>query len=1028
MRLAGIILALAMVLPCARALALDPSRTIDQLGHTRWTLADGAPTNIDTLAQTPDGYLWIGARRGLYRFDGVTFEHITPYQGPYVRSEEVSALRVAKNGDLWVGHYWGGVSVFRNGRLWDANPTPATPAKGAVVQIVQTRDEAIWVGSYGLQPVVLKRYLNGRWVIIEGGELGLPREQLEDVLAAPDGSLWVALADVLVRLPPGGRTFERLADPIRGSAVLALAPDGRVWVADSLGIRPLSGRIVAGPSAAAGREGQSHSPALIVDRQGGVWRTEGIDENARGGLVRIRDPQAPAENLHGRTAQAGRETFSQADGLSSNYETSLLEDREGDIWVGGVAGLDRFRTVDVVAVQRFPSTVGVGDTPSILQGDAAGDVYGLWTRSLHQLTYDRGVTTVSGAAGTPKAMCAARRGGVWVLSDRGGSLVEHGRVAQVVPAPIQDPSAYLTACAEDGVGRLWLGVTGYGLYVRQDGAWRRFDISPKLKAVPPYDMGLDPQGRLLLYIGSRSLYRVDGDQAQMIWDRSQISIHFINVFFTSGRRVLMGGEGGLAVYDGKTFKVLTSARFPFLSFVAGIAQTPEGDTWILAGPHVLRLSARDLDRALDDPRATLTPRLFDIEDGLPGDSNSGRTNYAAMSRDGRIWVLASGGPAWIDPHHLYANRVPPPVLIRSISADGRVYPAADKLRLPTDVSSLQIDYTATSLMAPERVRFRYRLTGVDRTWVDAGGRRQAFYSKLPPGHYRFQVIASNNDGVWNTTGATVSFRVPPTFVESIWFKLLIGLAAAALLALAYRTRMNQLASRLKLRHEERTAERERIARELHDTLLQSVQGLIFRFQSVASQIPREHPTRNLMEDALDRADAVLAEGRDRVVRLRRAATGRSLPQVLEVAAARILAGSGVAFQLTVEGEPRALTSLVGEEVVRIAEEFLSNTVQHAGARRVEIALRYSRKGLAAQLSDDGRGIDPEVLERGGREGHFGLVGMRERARKIGAALTLSSRPGAGVELVLTVPASVAFARGQRLASQPDGPILAKVGD
>jgi signal transduction histidine kinase len=282
--------------------------------------------------------------------------------------------------------------------------------------------------------------------------------------------------------------------------------------------------------------------------------------------------------------------------------------------------------------------------------------------------------------------------------------------------------------------------------------------------------------------------------------------------------------------------------------------------------------------------------------------------------------------------------------------------------------------------------------------------------------------------VWNTTGATVSFRVPPTFVESIWFKLLIGLAAAALLALAYRTRMNQLASRLKLRHEERTAERERIARELHDTLLQSVQGLIFRFQSVASQIPREHPTRDLMEDALDRADAVLAEGRDRVVRLRRAATGRSLPQVLEVAAARILAGSGVAFQLTVEGEPRALTSLVGEEVVRIAEEFLSNTVQHAGARRVEIALRYSRKGLAAQLSDDGRGIDPEVLERGGREGHFGLVGMRERARKIGAALTLSSRPGAGVELVLTVPASVAFARGQRLASQPDGPILAKVGD
>ena len=694
--------------------------------------------------------------------------------------------------------------------------------------------------------------------------------------------------------------------------------------------------------------------------------------------------------------------------------------------MGGVGGLDRFRPADIVAAQRFPSTVGVGDAPSILQGDADGDVYGLWARSLHQLSYDRGVTTVSGAAGTPKALCAAQRGGVWVFSDRGASLVEHGRVTRVIPLPVQDRSAILNACAEDGAGRLWIGVTGYGLYVRQDGAWRRFDISPERKGVPPFDMGLDPQGRLLMY-SNRSLYRVDGDKAWKIWDEKQISIHYINVFFTSRDRVLIGGEGGLGAYDGRTFKVLTSARFPFLAFVAGIAQTPEGDTWILAGPHVLRLSARDLDRALDDPKATLAPRLFDIEDGLPGDSNSDRTNYAAMSRDGRIWVLASGGPAWIDPHHLYANRVPPPVLIRSVSADGRVYPAADGLRLPTDVSSLQIDYTATSLMAPERVRFRYRLAGVDRTWVDAGGRRQAFYSKLPPGHYRFQVIASNNDGVWNTTGAAIRFVAPPTFLESIWFKLLCGLAAAALLGLAYRMRINQLASRLKLRHEERIAERERIARELHDTLLQSVQGLIFRIQSVTSQIPREHPTRDLMEDALNRADEILAEGRDRVVRLRRAAVDRSLPQILEATAARILAGSDLSFQLTVEGEPRAVTVLVGEEVVRIAEEFLSNTLQHANARRVQIALRYSRKGLAAQLSDDGRGIDPEILERGGREGHFGLTGMRERAAKIGAALTLSSRPGAGVVLVLNIPASAAFARGKRFDAQPEGPVLAKVG-
>ncbi|HEY1930117.1 MAG TPA: two-component regulator propeller domain-containing protein [Caulobacteraceae bacterium] len=1024
MRLAGIILALAMALTSAPAIALDPARTLDQLGHTRWTLADGAPTNIRTLAQTPNGYLWIGAERGLYRFDGVTFEHIPAYQGPHLRSEEVSALFAARNGDLWVGHYWGGVSVLRNKRLLDANPAPPN---GEVSRIVQTRDGAIWVGTYGIKLAGLRRYLNGRWEIINAGERGLPREQLEDILAAPDGSLWAALSDVLVRLAPGGRTFERLADKVGDGAALALGPDGRVWIADAIGVRPLSGQVSGEAFTQTGREKPHHTGDLIVDRQGGVWRTQVWEGARRVGLVRIRDPAAPAGHNQARGPQAGWENFSDTEGLSSNYETALLEDNEGDVWAGGAGGLDRFRVVDLIAAQRFPSDPNAGAGPSIVQASADGTAYGLWARTLHQLGSDGAVTTLSAASGTPKALCGARNGGTWTFSDRAAALLEHGRATRVIPSPVMDRTAYFDGCAEDGAGRLWLAVTGRGLYVLENGAWRRFDVSPELKAVPPYDVGTDPKGRLLMYFGTRSLYRMDGDKAQMIWDRKQISIRFINFFYSSGGRVLMGGEGGLAAYDGKTFKVLTSVRFPLLAYVSGIAQTPDGDTWILAGSHVLRLSTRELNRAFDDPRAALTPRMFDVNDGLPGDSDSGRTNDMALSGDGRIWFMTSGGPAWVDPHHLYLNALPPPVHIRWLSADGRVFQAADRLRLPTDISSLQIDYTATSLMAPERVRFRYKLDRVDKTWVDAGGRRQAFYSNLPPGHYRFQVIASNNDGVWNTTGAAVRFRVPPTFLESIWFKILCGVAAAVLLGLAYRMRMNQLAARLKLRHEERIAERERIARELHDTLLQSVQGLIFRFQSVASQIPREHPTRNLMEDALDRADEVLAEGRDRVVRLRHGAIDRTLPQILEATAERILAGSDVTFQLTVEGQPRALTYLVGEEVVRIAEEFLFNTVQHANARRVEVALRYSRKGLAAQLSDDGRGIDPEVLERGGREGHFGLVGMRERASKIGAALTLSSRPAAGVELVLNIPASVAFARGQRPEPQPDGADLANVG-
>jgi signal transduction histidine kinase len=580
---------------------------------------------------------------------------------------------------------------------------------------------------------------------------------------------------------------------------------------------------------------------------------------------------------------------------------------------------------------------------------------------------------------------------------------------------------------EDSAGRLWVSVESYGLYVSDGGPWRRFEVTPELKAVEPYSMGLDPQGRPLLYFGTRSLFRIDGEKAEVVWDKKDISLRFIHVIYRSGNRVLLGGEGGLAAYDGRTFRVLTSDRFPFLTFVSGIAQTPAGETWILAGRHVVRLSTSDLNRAFDDPHATLTPRLFGINDGLPGESQDSASNDAAISADGRIWFATTGGLVWIDPNHLYRNILAPPVLIRSLSADGRIYPVTNGLRLPAGASNLEIDYTATSLMAPERVGFRYRMEGVDKEWVNPGDRRQAFYTNLPPGHYRFQVIASNNDGVWNTTGGSLRFDIPPTFPQSIWFKGMCVLAIAGLLWLAYRLRVTQVASRLRLRHDERIAERERIARELHDTLLQSVQGLIFRFQSVATQIPPHQPARELMEQALDRADGVLAEGRDRVVRLRRAATRGTLPQILDASVKQILAGTGVESRLTVEGKPRGLTTLVGEEVVRIAEEFLANTAQHANAKHVEISLRYTRRGLMAQINDDGRGIDAEVLERGGREGHFGLTGMRERARKIGASFTLSSRPGAGVELAMNIPASIAFARGGRVEAQPDPAVAEEVG-
>jgi signal transduction histidine kinase len=378
-----------------------------------------------------------------------------------------------------------------------------------------------------------------------------------------------------------------------------------------------------------------------------------------------------------------------------------------------------------------------------------------------------------------------------------------------------------------------------------------------------------------------------------------------------------------------------------------------------------------------------------------------------MGGDGRIWLLTLEGVAWIDPARIVRNALPPPVSIRALTVNGQVRRDPRDLVRPKGASKLQIDYTALSLSIPERVRFRYRLEGVDKDWVEAGGRRQAFYTNLKPGRYRFQVLAANNDGVWNDRGAVLTFQIPPTFVQTNLFRALCALAVIGLLWGLYALRLRQMSDRIHGRLQDRMAERERIARELHDTLLQGVQGLMLRLQSVVDQIPADQPARQALESALDRADDVIVEGRDRVRSLRADRAG-DLHEILAEQAERLGLEPAIKVRLVVEGTPRRLHPLVCEEIERIASEALFNTQRHAQARNVEITVGYGRGALTVLFRDDGVGLDQAVLDSGRREGHFGLTGMGERARKIQAEFELRSRPGAGTEIELTVPGGVAY--------------------
>jgi signal transduction histidine kinase len=349
--------------------------------------------------------------------------------------------------------------------------------------------------------------------------------------------------------------------------------------------------------------------------------------------------------------------------------------------------------------------------------------------------------------------------------------------------------------------------------------------------------------------------------------------------------------------------------------------------------------------------------------------------------------------------------------VERIIADRKAFQVSESSeprQLPPLFRELEIDYTALSLVAPEKILFRYKLDGRDVDWQEVGSRRQAFYSDLPPGTYRFHVIASNNSGVWNEQGDTLSFSVAPAYWQTNWFRALCVLGGALAVWALVRLRVRQVAARVRGQLEGRMAERERIARELHDTLLQGVQGLLLRFQVAAERIPKGEPAREMMERALERADEVLDEGRARVKGLRAPVGGvPRLPQGLARIVEQLAPADASPFRITVEGAVRELDPIVREEVQLVAREALTNAYRHANANNIEAEITYADDGLTLRIRDDGQGIDAVML-REGRPGHFGLVGMRERARKIRARLRIWSKPGAGTEVEIRVPAGIAY--------------------
>jgi signal transduction histidine kinase/ligand-binding sensor domain-containing protein len=994
----AVLFILATWLCCGASFAESFERTIGQFQHTGWGAKDGAPSNIRALAQTNDGYLWLGTNDGLYRFDGVSFERYEPRSGGPFPGRGVLCLLAVPNGDLWIGFWLGSISVLSHGHVTSFTAKDGVPSS-PIVSFAQDTGGTMWAATLS----GLIRLEGGRWKIV-GREWGYPGTLAAAVFVDRHGTLWVATENTIVFLPPGAKQFQPTGIHVGQVPQIAEAPNGKLWMAETTrSVRPLPLGNHLPPSDDA--EIRVGSIGILFDRDGALWATTIGD-----GIRRFQH----IEHLSGKPGRfsSAVESYTAKDGLTDDFSESVLQDHEGNIWVGSRNGLDRFRESPFVPV-RLP-------VPARELNLAAGNEGELWVRGTNLSVRIDGnhADEIADALGsqteTVHTTCRDPGGSIWWIEKSALRRVTEHQVT-LIPVPDELHGGLLgVVCTSDRDGALWLAYEGKGLFYVMGNAWKRVETPPEVAKQRPLVAFTDDLGRLWFGYSSGALIRIEHGLIKIIWPAGHSPLGAVRSIQGRMGHIWIGGEKGFGFFDGSGFHSVFPSDGSSFDPIVGIQETGDGSLWLAEIPGVIHIGASAVTNLLSRSSDRVAYDFFDSLDGVPGkfhDSNAAEI----QGTDGRLWFGASDGIAWLDPTSVPRNLLFPQVSILSFTADKKAYPFWTSVTLPARSKELQIRFTALSLSVPEKVRFRYRLEGFDSDWQDAGTRREAFFTNLGPGKYRFHVIACNNDSVWNEAGATIEFRITPAWYQPVWFGLACVAAFALLLWTLYQLRLRQLARQFNVRLEERVGERTRIARELHDTLLQNLHGLMFQFQAASNLVEkRPEDAKKTLDSAIDGTEKAIAESQDAIRELRsEQMAGNNLGELLtrmanELSSSQCANPSPPAFSIIEEGEAQVLHPSVQDEVYRIAREVIRNAFQHAEAHRIEIEIRYDPQTFRLRVRDDGKGIERQVLGKGRRAGHWGLPGIYERAQRIGAKLDLWSEAGAGTEIQVTFPAHLAY--------------------
>jgi signal transduction histidine kinase/ligand-binding sensor domain-containing protein len=981
------------VLAVSPVWAVDPNRHISQYAHNSWTNQDGfLPGMANAIAQTADGYLWIGTSAGLVRFDGIRF---MPWDAPgeplAFSSSEITALLGARDGSIWIAARTS--STRQNlsnwtGRQWVNIPVEST----GVWSILESRSGTIWIARPFCEVVGigLRCYRRAD---------GTPFDHGDSVTEDTAGNLWVGSDIDLVRwksdsfsiYAPSGLKSNGGID---GVAAVAAAGDGSVW----------AGMTLRGPGV-----GLQH----LVQGRWKSWVTSGFDSSDLRVAALLMDRRGalwigtPDEGIY-RIYQDDVEHFRRADGLSSDNVYSLYEDREGNIWVATSKGIDRFRDLRVA-------------TYSVVDGLCTSEV---------------------------DSVLAAHDGTLWIGGDRALGILRQDHPSCVATGKSL-PGSQVTSLFEDHEHRLWVGVdnsltiyenggftpidrrdgTGLGLVVgitedtdhniwavttgRRRALIRIADrtVQEELEApqIPaPHKVAADPRAGIWLGLMNGDLARYRDRRMDTFHFERAVESPVVQLSVSSDGSVLGATSSGLIGWKSGKRQSLTRRNGLPCDAVDAFITDDTGALWLYMRCGLTAITKTELQKWWDQPEAILKLRVFDTLDGVqPGIAPF---QGSARTADGRLWFANGSMLQMIDPGRLAYNAAPPLVHVEDVIADQKRYAAGTLLRLPPATRNLQIDYTAPVFAIPQKVHFRYRLEGHDAGWQEPGTRRQAFYSDLQPGRYRFQVIASNEDGVWNETGATFDLSVAPAWYQTTWFLVVCVLAGLLSVWTVYRLRMRQVSRALGARFDERLAERTRIARDLHDTLLQTIQGSKLVVDDALEQPDDFMRMRHVVEQLSQWLQRAVQEGRTALNSLREPTIpANDLAEALKRATEeRQIQDPRMEVHFSIVGAARELHPLVRYEAYQIGDEAIRNAWAHSKGSRLEIELKYAND-LVLRVSDNGVGMDAAVASQG-KEGHFGLQGMRERVGRVVGKLTIVSSLTSGTEVTVIIPGKVAFRR------------------